>query len=125
MDEEDKTVAIMAEVLYLINLMLLPGLAFLLLFFLYIKYRQCDSAFTANHLSQTLGVSLLGGAVIVITVSLTIALGGVDAAYTWVWVLFYFTLIHSCLIMMGVFGLIKAMNAEHFTYPVIGRFFRT
>jgi uncharacterized Tic20 family protein len=39
-------------------------------------------------------------------------------------VILYFTFIHSSLILMGVVGLVKALNGQHFSYPLIGRPFK-
>lgn len=115
--------AIAAESLYLINLMLLPGVGFALLLALYLGSRQTDSVLAKNHLSQTVGVSIIGGSLIVLVVGLIFLLGG-TGPYVWMWVVFYFTFIHSSLIFMGVFGFIKAFNRQHFVYPVLGRYFR-
>ena len=47
------TNAVAAESLYLVNLLLVPGLAFVLLLLLYFLKRNQVSAFTLNHLQQT------------------------------------------------------------------------
>ena len=121
-NRDDRAVAIAAEALYLINLMLLPGLGFCLLLALKLAYKG-DDPLALNHLSQTLGISLAGGAAIVVVIALFFYLGGAGP-YVWLWVVFYFTFIHSSLIFMGVFGFIKALNQQHFSYPVLGRWFR-
>ena len=122
--ESGKSLAITAEALYLSNLMLAPGLAFVLLLGLYWLNRNSSDALTINHLSQTVGVSLTGGALIAIAMGIFLYLGGMKSGYTLMIVLLYFTFIHSSLIFMGVFGLVKAMAGEHFVYPLIGRLFR-
>jgi len=122
--ESGKSLAITAEALYLSNLMLAPGLAFVLLLGLYWLNRNSSDALTINHLSQTVGVSLTGGALIAIAMGIFLYLGGMKSGYTLMIILFYFTFIHSSLIFMGVFGLVKAMAGEHFVYPLIGRLFR-
>lgn len=122
-DKSGKSLAVTAETLYLINLLLAPGLAFAVLLVIYLKNKQGADPLAANHLSQTIGVSVIGGALIVLVIALVIFLGGFDAGYTWVVVVLYFTFIHSSLILMGVLGLVKALNAEHYRYPLAGRFF--
>ncbi len=119
-----KSLAITAEALYLTNLMLAPGLAFVLLLGLYWFNRNTTDALARNHLSQTVGVSLTGGALIAVAGGIFLYLGGLTSGYTLMTLLFYFTFIHSSLIFMGVFGLVKAMAGEHFVYPLIGRLFR-
>jgi hypothetical protein len=119
-----QTLAITAEVLYLVNLMLAPGLAFALLLLVYALKGGSADALAANHLSQTVGVSVAGGVLIVLIISLLIGLGGLDSGYTWMVVILYFTFVHTSLILMGVMGLVKALNGERFVFPLIGRPFR-
>lgn len=125
LNESGKSLAITAETLYLVNLLLAPGLGFAALLLLYLVKKKSAAALADNHLSQTVGVSIVGGALIVIVIALVIALGGFDSGYTWMVVILYFTFIHSSLILMGVLGLVKAMNAEHYRYPVIGKYFQS
>ncbi|MGB5298966.1 MAG: hypothetical protein WBN08_13180 [Thiogranum sp.] len=124
MDEQGKTLAITAESLFLVNLMLAPGLAFAALVLLYLLKGKGAEPLAANHLSQTLGVSVVGGGLLVVIIALILLLGGFDSGYTWMVVVFYFTFIHSSLIFMGVFGLVKALNGQHFVYPWIGKPFK-
>lgn len=120
-----KSLAIQAETLYLVNLMLAPGLAFLLLLGLYWLNRNKADALATNHLSQTVGVSIAGGALIVLAVGIFLYAGGMASGYTLMTIVLYFTFIHSSLIFMGIIGLVKAMAGEHYVYPLIGRPFRT
>jgi len=118
-----RSLAIAAQTLYLLNLLLLPGLAFLLLLGLYVSQRKRAPDLARNHLSQTVGVSLLGGALILCVITPALALGGVHSGYTWMIVVLYFTFIHSTLILLGVLGLVKAMAGQHFRFPLVGRWF--
>jgi len=124
LNDQGKTLAITAESLFLVNLMLAPGLAFAALVLLYLLKGKDAEPLPANHLSQTLGVSVIGGVLLVVIIALILLLGGFDSGYTWMVVVFYFTFIHSSLIFMGVFGLVKALNGQHFVYPWIGRPFK-
>ena len=119
-----KSLAVQAEALYLINLMLAPGLAFLVLLLLYWQHRRQADPLALNHLSQTVGVSVAGGALIVVAVGVFLLIGGMQSGYTLMVVVLYFTFIHSSLILMGVIGLVKALAGQHFVYPLIGRPFR-
>ena len=116
-----QNLAVAAETLFLVNLMLAPGLAFFLLLLVYLKTRGRAEPLAANHLSQTVGVSLAGGVLILAIIALVLLLGGLESGYTWMVVILYFTFIHSTLILMGVMGLVKALNGQHFRYPLIGR----
>lgn len=123
--EPGQALAVTAETLYLVNLLLAPGLAFLLLVMLFLARRKDAPALAANHLSQTVAASMVGGVLIVLVIGLILLLGGFDSGYTWMVVILYFTFVHSSLIFMGVFGLVKALNGQHFVFPLIGRPFRS
>ena len=119
-----KSLAVKAESLYLVNLMLVPGLAFVLLLFLFWRYRKQADALALNHLSQTVGVSITGGIVLLVVSAWFVFRGGLESGYTWMVLLLYFTFIHSSLILMGVMGLVKAMAGQHYVFPLVGRPFR-
>jgi uncharacterized Tic20 family protein len=123
-DTQGQSLAVTAETLFLVNLMLAPGLAFAVLVLLYLLKRKDVDSLAANHLSQTLGVSVIGGVLIVFIIALIFLLGGFDSGYIWMVVILYFTFIHSSLILMGVVGLVKALNGQHFSYPLVGKPFR-
>jgi hypothetical protein len=111
--------AVAAEVLFLANLMLAPGLAFLLLAWLWYR-RPNASPLARNHLRQTFFVSLWGGMLLVGFCAAFLLLGGLDWEWTWVMVILYFTCVHSTLILLGVVGLAKALSGKTYVYPFIG-----
>jgi uncharacterized Tic20 family protein len=119
-DDSGETLATIAESLYLINLLLLPGLAFLGLLWLYFKHRHHAPPLARCHLRQTWQASLWAGVLLVLVNLLIIASGGYQAAYTWVIVILYFTMCHSTLILFGIFGLAKALAGQPYRYPLIG-----
>jgi len=125
MDESGKTLAVSAETLFLVNLLLLPGLGFAILLGLYLARKAEASPLAANHLAQTVGVSLIGGGLIIVVIAVMFLLGGFDSGYTLMVVVLYFTFIHSTLILMGIMGLVKAMSGQHYRYPLIGRPFQS
>ena len=69
-------IAVMAESMYLVNLMLAPGLAFLVLAWLWHRHHRDAPPLARCHLDQTFYVSLIGGAAIVVAVTLVILAGG-------------------------------------------------
>ncbi|MCB1755675.1 MAG: hypothetical protein KDJ38_09140 [Gammaproteobacteria bacterium] len=113
--------AVTAEVLYVVNLLLLPGLAFLLLGFLYLTKRQTAPPLAASHLDQTISASLWAGVLLVLVNLLILLLGGYNGAWTWVILIIWFTSCHATLVMFGVIGLSKAMAARCWRYPLVGR----
>ncbi len=111
--------AVLAESLFLTNLMLAPGLAFLAIVWLWLKHRGAPPL-ARCHLDQTFWVSLWGGAAIVVASAAILLLGGLDWEWTWVIVILYFTCVHSTLILFGALGLAKAMAGRPYRYPMIG-----
>ena len=112
--------AIAAESLYLINLLLLPGLGFLALLWLYFHRRDDAPPLAQSHLRQTVSASVWAGALLVFANLLIVALGGYDAAWTWVIVILYFTTVHTTLVMLGIVGLARALAGQSYRYPLVG-----
>lgn len=121
-DEEKagQALAVLAEALFLINLMLLPVVAFAILAGLWLKYRDRAPPLARQHLYQATVVSLWGGALIVVLGGAIVLAGGLDQAWTWVVLVLYFTCIHSTLILFGMYALIKAMAGQRWRFPLIG-----
>jgi uncharacterized Tic20 family protein len=119
-EKAGQNLAVLAEALYLINLLLLPGLAFAGLVALWLKNKDSAPPLARQHLRQTTFVSLVGGFLIVTLSGLILTLGGLDWAWTWVVLVLYFTCIHSTLVLFGMYGLIKAMSGQIWRFPLIG-----
>lgn len=115
------TLAVTAEALYLANLLLAPGLAFLLLLAVYLKTRRKTPPLAAAHLSQTISASLWAGVLLVVANLAIIALGGYRGAHTWVIVILYFTVAHSSLVLCGALGLSRALAGQCWRFPLVGR----
>jgi len=116
-----QTLATVAEVLYLANLLLLPGLAFLVLLGLFLAKRRSVPPLAAAHLGQTLSATLWAGALLILANALILALGGYSAPETWVVLIVCFTVCHATLVLLGVAGLAKAMAGQCWRYPLVGR----
>lgn len=119
-EKAGQALAVLAESLFLINLMLLPGIAFAILAGVWLKHRDSAPPLARQHLRQATLVSLWGGALIVVLGGGIILAGGLDVAWTWVVLILYFTCIHSTLILLGMVALIKAMAGERWRFPLIG-----
>ncbi len=117
---DGRSQAFKAELLYLLNLSFLPGLAFLLLLQLNARHKITGTALTRCHLKQTLVASVWAGILLIGFSSTVILIGGLDQAWTWVIIIIYFTSIHAGLILLGVVGLTRAQAGKHFHYPLIG-----
>lgn len=118
--DPNKQLAVLAEALYLINLLLLPGIAFIYLLWLYRRHRKTASDLSLCHLRQTLAASIWAGVLLLPVTVLTIAVGGYNSIGAWTVALLYFTVCHATLVLLGVFGLSKAMAAQSWRYPLIG-----
>jgi len=116
-----QNIAVLAEGLYLLNLLLLPLLAFLLLLWLFRRHYAQAPALARCHLLQTLWGSVWAGMMLLLVTLLIILLGGHATVSTWVVVILYFTTIHATLVLFGSLGLARAMAGQHFHFPIIGR----
>ncbi|MBS0345400.1 MAG: DUF4870 domain-containing protein [Proteobacteria bacterium] len=115
-----REIAVAAEALYLANLMIVPGIAFIALLVLWLRERRRAPELARGHLRQTVAVSLWAGVLLVVANAAIIFTGGYGSPYTWVIVILYFTTCHSTLIFCGAIGLAKALAGKPFRYPLIG-----
>ncbi|MEW8250987.1 MAG: hypothetical protein G8D61_13705 [gamma proteobacterium symbiont of Ctena orbiculata] len=113
--------AITAESLFLANLLLIPGIGFVILALVYFKRGKTSPPLARSHLEQTFIASLWAGVLLVMVNLVIILLGGYKGAYTWMVVIIYFTVCHSSLILIGMLGLAKAMAGKCYRYPLIGK----
>jgi hypothetical protein len=119
-DKPGQNLAVLAEALYLANLLLVPGIAFAILVWLWVRNKESAPPLARQHLKQTTFVSLYGGTLIVALSALFLAVGGLQWEWTWVVVIMYFTCVHSTLVMFGMFGLAKALAGQVWRFPLIG-----
>ncbi|HEU0187869.1 MAG TPA: hypothetical protein VFR06_08255 [Gallionellaceae bacterium] len=113
--------AIWAEILYLSNLLIAPGLAFLILLWLYLKRSADTPALAVCHQRQTISASLWAAALLLLVNVIIFRLGGYTSPTTWVIVILYFVTCHAALVLLGVVGLTKALAGQNYVYPLIGR----
>jgi len=116
-----QNIAVLAETLYLVNLLLLPLAAFLLLLWVYRRHYSHAPPLARCHLLQTLWGSVWAGAMLLLVTLSIILLGGHATVGTWVVVILYFTTVHATLVLFGSLGLARAMAGQHFHFPLIGR----
>lgn len=116
-----QTLATVAETLYLANLLLVPGVAFAGLLWLYWRHAGSAPPLARCHLRNTMSASLWAGALLIVANGMIIVLGGYDAPYTWMVVVLYFTTAHSTLVLFGILGVAKAGAGKMYRYPLVGR----
>lgn len=119
--EEGQALAVAAEALYLINLMVVPGVAFLGIAWLWLTKRKAATAVARCHLDQVFFASLWAGFLLVIANAAIILFGGYQSPHTWVIVILYFTTCHTTLICFGAIGLARALAGKGYRFPLIGR----
>lgn len=118
---DPRTHAVQAEVLYLINLLLAPGLAFLLLLGLAYRQRASANPLTRCHLRQTVTASIGAGLLLTVVPAIIVLAGGLDHPTTWVLLVLYVLCCHAMLVLLGVLGLSRAIASKTFIYPLLGR----
>lgn len=120
--ESENAIAVRVEILYLLNLLIIPGIAFVLMYKLYKEHKGTTNALTRSHISQAIVASIVVGVLIIGFTVLMFIFGSTNDPYTWMWIILYFTCFHASFILLGVFSLIKAMANQIYRYPVIGNF---
>lgn len=116
----DGAIAVQAEALYLVNLLLAPGLGFICLLWLARRHPNEPSALTRCHLRQTIVASIWAGVLLTVVTLVIVLLGGFHNPATWIVLILYFVCCHSVLILFGMFGLSRAMAGQIYVYPLIG-----
>lgn len=122
LSEKDRRLSIIAQALYLLNISVLPILAFLIQLIIYKAGGDRSHRQAVEHQRQAILASITAGILLIIISGLILFLGGFSSPYTWVLLITYFISIHSALILYGVFAIIKAIVDEPYRYPILGRF---
>jgi hypothetical protein len=117
---DPRTVAVQAEALYLINLLLMPGVAFLILLWLERRHHASDNPLTRCHLPQTVTASVWAGLLLVAVPGAIVSFAGLAHPSTWVGLLLYVLCCHASLVLLGVLGLSRAIAGQTFVYPLVG-----
>ncbi len=116
----DARLAVIAEVLYLVNLMLAPGLAFLVIALMKWRWQRRASSLVRNHIAQAFAGSIWAGLLLVGVNVLLLSTVGYASPWTWIIGILYFTCCHASLIFCGVVGLSRAISGQPFVFPLIG-----
>ena len=116
---DGRNLAIAIEGLYLLNLLALPGLAFAVLAWLWTR-RATLPALACCHLRQAVSGSLWALGMLLGFNGLVLWWLGTDVLAAWLFVLLYFLTFHSMLVLIGMFGLARAMAGEPYRFPIVG-----
>jgi len=122
LSNRDRRLSIIAQALFLLNISVLPFLAFLIQLVIYMAGGKNSHPQALEHQRQAILGSVTAGILLIIVSGLILFLGGFSSPYTWVLLITYFISIHSALILYGVFAIIKAIVDEPYRFPLLGRF---
>ena len=114
--------AVLAESLYVANLLILPFAAFLALVIVFLMKHGSAPPLGRSHLEQTIAASI-GIAIMFFACAGIIVLlksWGLQDVGVWMIVVIVFTIIHATMVLFGVLGLAKAMAGKCWRYPLFG-----
>lgn len=120
LDVPGRRLAITAEALYLINLLLLPALGFVLLFWIYLRHYSEAPTLARNHLAQTVRATMWAALLLIWVPLLILAAGNWATPTAWMVTLIHFVTVHTLLVLFGVVGLAKALAGKPFQFPLVG-----
>lgn len=94
----------------LLNLTMLPILAFIVLVFIYKKTEPK----TIDRYYAVLGIktNLLAAVALFVMTGLMILLGGFDSPWTWVYVVSYFVFVHAMFILFATWTMVRSWTGE-------------
>lgn len=94
----------------LLNLTILPVISFIALLLIYRK-TEPD---TIDHYHALLGIKInvIAAAVLFLVSALMILLGGFNSPWTWVYVISYFTMVHTLFIVLALWALVRAWSGD-------------
>ncbi|MFK5985433.1 MAG: hypothetical protein QM479_08395 [Pseudomonadota bacterium] len=112
LNDDKKTIsrASTAAAASLLNLTLLPVLGFIWL--LLIKSRTTKNNIDYYHVMLGIKINLIAAATLFSVSALIILSGGLDSVYTWIYVILYFTLVHTLFILTATISMIKAWSGK-------------
>jgi len=94
----------------LFNLTFLPVIAFIWLF---IQWKKSPAKGVDNyHILFAIKLNIAAAFALVVISALMIIFGGFNSPWTWVYVISYFTLIHSLFIIIAVWALTRAWSGK-------------
>lgn len=94
----------------LLNLTLLPVISFIALLLIYKK--TTPGAIDHYHALLGMKINLIAAATLFLVSALMIFLGGFDSPWTWVYVISYFTLVHTIFIVFSLWALVRAWSGD-------------
>ena len=94
----------------LINLTILPGIGFIALIFIYLKTQP--GTIGRYHAALGFKINIIAAITLFSVSALMILFGGFNSPWTWVYVISYFTLVHTLFIVLAIWALVRAWSGD-------------
>lgn len=94
----------------LLNLTVLPVISFIALMLIYRKTEP--DTIDRYHAMLGIKINLFAAAVLFLVSALMILLGGFNSPWTWVYVISYFTIVHTAFIVFALWALVRAWSGD-------------
>ncbi len=113
-DKSQQERASNAALASLLNLTILPVIGFIWLLVIYKKTvnQSSPQAIDAYHAKLGIKLNLIAAAALFLVSALMILLGGFHSPWTWVYVISYFTMVHTIFIVFAIWALVRAWSGE-------------
>lgn len=118
-DENAIRQATWVEALYLLNISFMPVIGFIIILLLRWKWADQGHALVRSHITQAINASIWAGVLMLGINGAILLISGIDNIWTWMYVIIYFTSIHSALIIFGVIAISRAQGGRYYRYPYI------
>ncbi|SFC01333.1 hypothetical protein [Pseudoalteromonas denitrificans] len=106
--DPQKKMSVIAQSLYLANLLLLPGLSFLLLLNYFIKFKS-QSGLARIHLYRAMQLCIVNGVLLAIVPLIYIFVFSEKPDTAIMIMIFYFVCVHAVFVLLGMLNLSRAM----------------
>lgn len=116
-DEDAIRQATWVEIFYLLNISFLPVIGFLIILIMKSKVTEATHSLSRSHITQSINASIWAGILMLGINGLILSISGIDSIWTWMYVIIYFTCIHSVLIIFGVIAISRAQGGRYYRYP--------
>ncbi len=109
-DTRQLQLAANAALASLLNLTVLPVISFIALLLIYKK--TTPDAIDHYHALLGIKINLIAAAALFVVSALMILLGGFDSPWTWVYVISYFTIVHTIFIVFALWALVRSWSGD-------------
>lgn len=116
LNEQEQKFAARAYVFYTLNITFLPVLGFLIQALLWRKARMLLLHNACLQIRDSIFASIFAGLLLAVVSVVVLFIGGLQSPYTWAFLITYFTVCHSVLILIGVLGYARISGGKPFSF---------